>query len=60
MYLFDDAAKQKRTALFSGCDEKVQNQYSKICSEFDKKGVSIFCEAISSQFRDAIVEDDGE
>lgn len=48
MYLFDDAAKQKRATLFGGCDEK--NQYSKICKEFEKKGVFIFCDAISSQF----------
>lgn len=60
MYLFDDAAKQKRSALFAGCDEEARSQYSKICSEFDVKGVSIFCEAISSQFLDAIAEDDGE
>lgn len=59
MYLFDDAAKQRRTALFSGCDERARNQYSKICSEFDKKGVFIFCEAIRDQFPDAAAEDDG-
>ena len=50
MYLFDDAAKQKRITLFGGCDEKAKNQYSKICREFDTKGVYIFCEGISSQF----------
>ena len=60
MYLFDDAAKQKRLTLFSGCDEKSRNQYSKICSEFDTKGVFIFCEAISSQFIDTIQEDRSE
>ncbi len=60
MYLFDDAAKQKRITLFSGCDEKAKNQYSKICREFDTKGVYIFCEAISSQFIDNVPEDDGE
>ena len=59
MYLFDDAAKQKRITLFGGCDEKAKNQYSKICREFDTKGVYIFCEAISSQFIDNIPEDDG-
>ena len=48
MYLFDDAAKQKRITLFGGCDEKAKNQYSKICREFDAKGVYIFCEGISS------------
>ena len=60
MYLFDDAAKQKRITLFGGCDEKVKNQYSKICREFDTKGVFIFCEAISSQFIDTIPEDEAE
>lgn len=60
MYLFDDAAKQKRITLFGGCDEKSKNQYSKICREFDTKGVYIFCEGISSQFIDSVPEDDGE
>lgn len=60
MYLFDDAAKQKRITLFGGCDEKAKNQYSKICREFDTKGVYIFCEAISGQFIDNVPEDDGE
>ena len=60
MYLFDDAAKQKRITLFSGCDEKAKNQYSKICREFDAKGVYIFCAGISSQFIDNVPEDDGE
>lgn len=50
MYLFDDAAKQKRLTLFGGCDEKSKTQYSKICNEFDKKGVYIFCDAISNRF----------
>ena len=60
MYLFDDAAKQKRITLFGGCDEKAKNQYSKICREFDIKGVYIFCEGISNQFIDNVPEDDGE
>jgi hypothetical protein len=50
MYLFDDAAKQKRVTLFGGCDEKAKNQYSKICAEFDTKGVFIFCEDIRKKF----------
>ena len=54
MYLFDDAAKQKRLTLFGGCDEKSKSQYSKICSVFDKKGVYIFCEAIHDQFIDCV------
>lgn len=52
MYLFEDAAKQKRNLLFSGCDEKNRNQYSKICREFDEKGVFIFCDAIKERFKD--------
>ena len=58
MYLFDDAAKQKRISLFGGCDEKSKSQYSKICSEFDKKGVYIFCEAISNQFIDNVPQEE--
>lgn len=62
MYLFDDAAKQKRLTLFGGCDEKSKSQYSKICSEFDKKGVCIFCDAISNQFipDKEVTEEDAE
>lgn len=58
MYLFDDAAKQKRASLFSGCSDKSKNQYSKICTEFDEKGVFIFCEAIHNQFPETVKEDD--
>lgn len=50
MYLFEDAAKQKRSSLFAGCSEK--NLYSAICKEFDDKGVSIFAEDVCSQFND--------
>lgn len=41
MYLFEDAAKQKRTTLFEGCFEN-SNRYSDICKEFDEKGIGIF------------------
>ena len=57
MYLFDDAAKQKRPTLFEGCEEKSRNQYSKICNEFEEKGVFIFGSSISNKFTD-IPEDD--
>lgn len=59
MYLFDDAAKQKRPSLFAGCEEKSRTQYSKICGEFDTKGVSIFCEGIRNIFID-VPGDDAE
>ena len=60
MYLFDDAAKQKRLTLFAGCEDKSKNLYSQICREFDSKGVYIFCDNISSLFIDNVPEDDGE
>ena len=41
MYLFEDAAKQKRSKLFEGCFEN-SSRYSKICKEFEKKGIGIF------------------
>jgi hypothetical protein len=41
MYLFEDAAKQKRSKLFEGCSNGY-NRYSEICKEFDKKGIGIF------------------
>lgn len=41
MYLFEDAAKQKRTSLFQGCFEN-NSRYSEICKEFDVKGIGIF------------------
>ena len=57
MYLFDDAAKQKRPSLFAGCKDENKNLYSQICREFDTKGVFIFCTKISDNF---LPEDDGE
>ena len=48
MYLFDDAAKQKRPILFDGCS--VKNLYSAICEEFDEKGVDIFSDTVRSKF----------
>lgn len=56
MYLFDDAAKQKRPSLFAGCNEK--NLYSAICEEFDFKGINIFAESIRSKFAASTEEDE--
>ncbi len=47
MYLFEDAAKQKRERLFKGC--KSHNRYSEICKEFDAKGVKIFDQDIINE-----------
>lgn len=46
MYLFEDAAKQKRSSLFEGCFDS-KERYSDICREFDQKGVGIFNSEIS-------------
>ncbi|MGM9570186.1 MAG: McrB family protein [Phascolarctobacterium sp.] len=49
MYLFDDAAKQKRGTLFDNV-EKAKLTYSSLCEEFDQKGVAIFCDNIINRF----------
>jgi len=41
MYLFEDAARQKRPKLFEGCSQN-NTRYSEICREFDLKGIGIF------------------
>lgn len=48
MYLFDDAAKQKRHTLFAGCSDT--SKYSSICKEFEEKGIFIFGTNISNKF----------
>lgn len=48
MYLFEDAAKQKKHTLFSGCSDTTR--YSSIRDEFDTKGVFIFCDEIHNKF----------
>ena len=48
MYLFEDAAKQKRAALFEGCMQS-GSRYSEICRAFDKYGIEIFNQEIQTQ-----------
>jgi hypothetical protein len=48
MYLFEDAAKQKRASLFSGV-EKENLRYSKICEAFDERGIEIFNKEIQDK-----------
>ncbi len=50
MYLFDDAAKQKRSKLFEGIPTE-SSRYSKICKAFEEKGVDIF----HSSIRDMVI-----
>lgn len=39
MYLYEDAAKQHKHKLFSGCDS---TKYSTVCTAFDEIGIDIF------------------
>lgn len=48
MYLFEDAAKQKRKALFATNDDNIR--YSSLCKDFDEKGVYVFDIDISKEF----------
>lgn len=40
MYLYEDAAKQYKHKLFSGCEDTTK--YSAVCDSFDKIGIQIF------------------
>ena len=46
-YLFDDAAKQKRSKLFEGIPNEA-NRYSKICNAYDEIGIGIFAQSIQN------------
>ncbi len=50
MYLFDDAAKQKRGRLFEGCGID-KPRYSKICQAFDEQGIEIFNKIIKERVK---------
>lgn len=50
MYLFDDAAKQRRGKLFEG-SAKGQTRYSKICEAFDEQGIGIFHSDIQNRVK---------
>jgi MoxR-like ATPase len=52
MYLFDDAVKQKRKTFFDNCKGESKGvRYSEICTAFDKLGVFIFPDSVSSEFK---------
>ena len=46
-YIFDDAAKQKRSKIFEGIPNEA-NRYSKICDAYDKIGIGIFAQSIQN------------
>lgn len=47
MYLFEDAARQRRQELFKGCTDC--HRYSSLCSEFDRNGLGIFGDELIKQ-----------
>ena len=47
MYLFEDAARQRRQELFRGCVDC--HRYSSLCNEFDKNGLGIFGDDLIKQ-----------
>ena len=57
MYLFEDAAKQKRRKLFSGCGEDA-NRYSKICEKFDEHWLNIFDDSVTGKVKIAPYSED--
>ena len=56
MYLFEDAVKHKRKELFSNVDNP--NIFSKVCEEFDVKGILIFGDEILSSLTKLDIETD--
>lgn len=54
MYLFEDAAKQHKHKLFSGCSDT--NKYSSICDDFDRKGIRIFGDNFEKDYYDPLKE----
>ena len=59
MYLFEDAAKQKRAYLFAGCT-KDKNRYSEICKDFIDRGIGIFCQEIISSVNVRLTSSNGD
>lgn len=58
MYLFDDAAKQKRPSLFSGVESpRSFKLYSDICEAYDEIGIGIFSDTIRVKFDNQIDAD---
>lgn len=48
MYIFEDAAKTKRSSVFVG--DAITNRFSKLCSEFESKGLDVFAKVGSDKF----------
>lgn len=48
MYLYEDAAKQHKHKLFSGCEDTTK--YSAVCDSFDEIGIQIFGEEFEEYY----------
>ena len=48
MYLFEDAAKTRRPSVFVG--NANTNRFSKLCQEFEEKGIEIFAKIGTKEF----------
>ena len=62
MYLFEDAARQKRNTMFEGC--KDETRFSKLCEKFNQIGLKIFgdgfCEGICLSEEEVRLEQQAE
>ena len=58
MYLFEDAGKQRRDAIFDG-SAKGNNRYSALCEAFDEQGIGIFHKDIQTKVdvRDLVINE---
>lgn len=53
MYLYEDAAKQHRHHLFSGCGS---SRYSAVCDAFDEKGIAVFGENFAAEYYETVMK----
>lgn len=53
MYLYEDAAKQHRQHLFSGCGS---SRYSAVCDAFDEKGIAVFGENFAAEYYETVTK----
>ncbi len=58
MYLFEDAARQKTNRIFNLTNGKAR--YSMLCNDFKKKGLSIFVDAIKSEYERLTKQEDAQ
>ena len=54
MYLFEDAARQKKKYIFKDGDNKTR--YSVLCKDFEKKGINIFVDNIVTEYNNLVKE----